>query len=473
MIGRQERWQEDLFVAGPLRDVIPEDHILKRVDRVLDLSWLREEVRGLYDDQQGRPSIDPEAAVRLMLAGLFQGITHDRKLMREAQVNLAIRWFAGFRLTDRLPDHSSLTRIRQRWGPERFAQIFRRSVSACAAAGLINGETVHFDATLIRADVSWESLVERHVEEVLQENTDSPDDDPSRGPGRPRTKPPTPKKYSPTDPDATLTTSCKQYRMEPSYKQHTAVDDRAGVIVDVQLTTGEVSEGRQLPSQIKQVEAQTGTTIQTATADGAYAHSANFAQLEARGTQAIIPPQPEATRAGRIPARRFRYDARHDLVRCPMGRTLVRGAAAPNGHVYRAQSSDCRRCPLRSACVPPSAAARSILIVNDYGPLLRARRRRQRWGEAERALYGRHRWRVEGIHGEAKTQHGLRRAARRGLSNVAIQVYLTAAVMNLKRLAALRDSPTPYTGINASNGMCRPNWTRSHAARVLCFMRAA
>ena len=74
MIGRQERWQEDLFVAGPLRDVIPDDHILKRVDKVLDLTWLREEVREQYDDQQGRPSIDPEAAVRLMLAGLFQGL---------------------------------------------------------------------------------------------------------------------------------------------------------------------------------------------------------------------------------------------------------------------------------------------------------------------------------------------------------------------------------------------------------------
>src|SRR5437773_741893 len=120
MIGRQERWQEDLFVAGPLRDLIPEDHILKRVDRVVDLAWLREDVSVLYDTERGRPGIDPEAALRLMLAGLFLNIVHDRKLMREAQVNLAIRWFAGYRLTDTLPDHSSLTRIRQRWGEDRF-----------------------------------------------------------------------------------------------------------------------------------------------------------------------------------------------------------------------------------------------------------------------------------------------------------------------------------------------------------------
>ena len=87
MIGRQDRWQEDLFVAGPLSDLIPDDHPLKRIDRVLDLSWLREEVQDLYCLDNGRPGIDPEAAVRLMLAGLVQGVVADRKLMREAQVN--------------------------------------------------------------------------------------------------------------------------------------------------------------------------------------------------------------------------------------------------------------------------------------------------------------------------------------------------------------------------------------------------
>ena len=108
--------QEDLFVASPLRDLVPDDHILKRVDAMLDLSWLHEAVRDRYCQDNGRPSIDPESALRLMLAGFFQGIVHDRKLMREAQVNLAIRWFAGYRLDEALPERSSLTRTRQRWG---------------------------------------------------------------------------------------------------------------------------------------------------------------------------------------------------------------------------------------------------------------------------------------------------------------------------------------------------------------------
>jgi hypothetical protein len=98
VLGRKERGQLELFITGSLRQLIPDDHILARVDRVLDLSWLPDEVAGLYCADNGRPGIDPEVAVRLMLAGLLLGIVHNRKLMREAQVNLAIRWFIGYGL---------------------------------------------------------------------------------------------------------------------------------------------------------------------------------------------------------------------------------------------------------------------------------------------------------------------------------------------------------------------------------------
>ena len=107
MLGRKERSQLELFISGSLRQLIPDDHVLVRVDRVLDLSWLRDEVADCYCLDDGRPGIDPEAAVRFMLAGLLSGIVHDRRLMCEAQVNLAIRWFAGYALHEKLPDHSS------------------------------------------------------------------------------------------------------------------------------------------------------------------------------------------------------------------------------------------------------------------------------------------------------------------------------------------------------------------------------
>ncbi|MDP7637890.1 MAG: IS1182 family transposase [Phycisphaerae bacterium] len=434
MIGRQDRWQEDLFVAGPLSDLIPDDHPLKRIDRVLDLSWFREEVRDLYCLDNGRPGIDPEAAVRLMLAGLVQGIVHDRKLLREWQVNLAIRWFCGYRLHEKLPEHSSLTRIRQRWGAERFGRIFLRTVRQCVTAGLVAGEVIHVDATLLRADVSWESLTVRHVEQVLAENCEGsgPDDDPPvKKPGGPR-----PKKYSLTDPDATMATSSRQYRLEPSYKQHTAVDDKAGVIVDVAVTTGEVSEGKELLKQIDRVEANTGREVSTVTADAGYGHPANYKELLRRDIVEVIVP-PKARAGKRIATSRFKYDALHERVCCPGGKVLLSAAQAKNGRWYRARTQDCRRCRFRSRCFSPRENRRSVLIVDGYVALTAARRAHARGEPERRRLYNRHRGLVEGIHGEGKTQHGLRRAARRGLWNVSIQAYLTAAVMNLKRLAAL------------------------------------
>jgi len=275
VIGRQDRWQEDLFVVGSLRDLIPEDHVLRRVDRVLDLSWLRDDVKDCYCQDNGRPGIDPESAVRLMLAGFFQGIVHDRKLMREAEVNLAIRWFAGYRLHDKLPDHSSLTRIRQRWGAERFKRLFQRTVNACVNAGLVQGDIVHIDATLIRANVSWDSLVKMHTTDVWRGNTaevkraksvfscDRFEEEGKTKKGKRRSK---------TDPDSTLATSNRNSKPEPCYKQHTAVDDLAGVVVDVVATTGEVNEGDEILGQVSRIESNTGEKIEIVTADAGYAY---------------------------------------------------------------------------------------------------------------------------------------------------------------------------------------------------------
>jgi transposase len=256
MLGQKDRNQPELFVAGSLRALLPDDHILVRVDRVLDLSWLRAEVSDCYSSDKGRPGIDPEAAVRLMLAGFLLGIVHDRRLMREAQVNLAIRWFIGYALHEALPDHFSLTRIRQRWGVERFRQIFERTVRACIAARIATGEVLHVDASLIRADVSWDSLAVRHVEAVGRENGDINTDElvkkESRQTGRF-------KKVCVTDPDASMATNGRNRRLEPAYKQHAAVDDLRGVIVDVEVTTGETNEGQVV---IERIDAGVGTLLQ-------------------------------------------------------------------------------------------------------------------------------------------------------------------------------------------------------------------
>lgn len=430
MLGRKERDQLELFISGSLGQLIPEDHVLVRVDRVLDLSWLRQEVADCYCLSDGRPGIDPEVAVRLMLAGLLIGIVHDRKLMREAYVNIAIRWFIGYGLGEALPDHSSLTRIRQRWGAERFHRIFKRTVEACLKAKIATAEVVHIDASLIRANVSWDSLVERHVDEVLEENAAGAEDGVDKI-GRQNGKY---KKICVTDPDATMATSARNRRLEPAYKQHTAVDDKVGVILDVAVTTGQTNEGDIIEPQVDAVTQTTGVCPTAVTADAGYAYAKVYAAFERRGIDAVIPAKAEPIRS-RVPMRRFRYDAKHDILKCPQGRILRPKRPLKYGRFFYSRAKECARCPLKGDCLSKGRSNKAVVVGDDYPALLRARRHRERWSAEERRLYQRHRWRSEGFHGEAKTWHGLARAIRRGLTNMKIQAYLTAAVINLKRLA--------------------------------------
>ena len=407
---------------------------------MLDLSWLGAEVSALYAAGQGRPSIDPEVAVRLMLAGFFQGIVYDRKLMREAHVNVAIRWFVGYQLGETLPDHSSLTRIRQRWGAEQFRRIFDKTVAACMAAGLVSGETVHVDATLIRADVSWDSVVARHVEQTLEVNEINEVNEVTE-PGAASGRAGDGARRSQSDPDARVAKGGRRARGEPSYKQHTAVDDAAGIIVDVAVEAGTAPEGAQLVAQLERVESRTGRSVRRVTADKGYSSAANYAALEARGVEALIAPERVGRSQGAVPGRRFKYDEHHDVVRCPRGATLERGSFDGKRWRYRAKTAVCRGCRQRQACLAPSTTARSVRLLPGHSALVRARRRHGRRDEVWRHQMARHRWQVEGVHGEAKSQHGLARAARRRLWNVQIQAYLTAAVINLKRLARAVGGP--------------------------------
>ena len=436
MFSKKRIRTETLFIPGSLSDYIPDDHILKLVDKVLDLSWLDDEVKDCYSSCHGRPCIEPEKALRLMIAGFLHGVVHDRKLMRQAQVNIAYRWFAGYELGEELPDHSSLTRIRQRWTEDRFRRIFERVVKQCVDARLVGGDMTHCDASLIRADVSWESLVSVYVEKVVAENSDkdSPSDNKDDAP-----KPPAKgkmKKKSKTDPDASMATSNSKIRLQPTYKQHTATDNLNGIVVDVEVTTGEVNEGVELLNQLKRVRQTVGKQPKVVTADKTYGSGGNYLSLERLGVKAVIPPQKVPLGKGGMPLRRFSYDPKQDVVCCPEGKTLKKGSRCEHGWFYRARGKDCRSCPKRRGCFSATSKSRSVIIVDGYPALLRARREKMRgWDDDMVAAYKRHRHQVEGKHGESKTQHGLGRAVRRGLWNVKIQSYLTATVMNLKVLA--------------------------------------
>ena len=190
-----------------------------------------------------------------------------------------------------------------------------------------------------------------------------------------------------------------------------------------------------LASQLEAVGELSGRTPALVTADSGYAYSEVYAALERRGVDGLIPAKKEPTQS-RVPLRRFHYDARNDVVKCPRGKTLRPRRNEEGGRRYGSKTRDCAGCALRADCLSESQESKAVLIPHEYPALLRARRRHARWGAADRRLWRRHMGRSEGYHGEAKSWHGLSRAVRRGLANMEIQACLTATAVNLKRLAA-------------------------------------
>jgi hypothetical protein len=199
-----------------------------------------------------------------------------------------------------------------------------------------------------------------------------------------------------------------------------------GVVLDVEVTTGEANEGDHTLPQADAAAAVTGMAVKVVTADQGYAYGKVYGGLEKRGIDPVIPAKKEPIRS-RIPLRRFRYDARHDILKCSKGRVLRPQRRAEHGRFFYARASD---------CLSKGRVNKAVVVSDNHPVLLRACRRKERWSMEDARLHRHHRWRSEGFHGEAKTWHGLARAVRRGLANMRLQAFLTAAAINLKRLAA-------------------------------------
>lgn len=409
-----------MMLLPSLESFIPAGHRLRRLDRVLDTSFVHDAVRDCYCQDNGRPSIDPEVLLRLFILQAMEGIRSVRELMMEVAVNLAYRWFIGYRVEEPLPDHSTLSRALDRFGDRVFDDLFTRSIAQCRAAGLIDGRVVHLDATTIRADLDRERVG----------TPDSPDPDARYGkfPGK---------------------------RTAPGYKQQTVVDAASRVVLDVSVMPADQHEHDGAVDAVDRAAARVGQTPEAVCADAAYASGYNKVALEERGVRLVSPPPkvPANMDGAGFTTADFTYDQKRDEFTCPAGTTLryvgpVKGR--PRQRRYRALRTVCRACPLKPQCT--IAPQRTLKVGTDHAALLRLRADSRT--DSFRKLYRARSHVIEGIFGEAKQWHRLGRAWRRGLSNMLIQSLLVAAVLNLKRLM-------------------RAGWLILHLMRTLLRLRSA
>jgi transposase len=434
MQGRKQE-QEALFYFGSLDSLVPEDDPFRRLDAILDLSWLRRETRSLYS-AVGAPSIDPVVIAKLMLILYFEGLGSERELMRQVQVNLSYRRFLHYGLSERLPDHSNLTRARQRLGEATIRKLFEYVLRLCLDAGLIGGRLQSIDSTFVQANASLSSLrprlvaveAERITKQLFGGEGSVEEEDEQGGPPAKKRRRRNDDYTSKTDPDSSL------YRRQGikarlGYLVHFAVDKTSSIVTAVLTTGAEHRDAAQLLPLVDEVRDQ-GIAVEAVTADGGYSSGEVYHGLAERDITAFIPQQsPGAERQGRFGQDRFTYDREADSYICPNGSRLKRQKRRGTRRRYMASARDCRSCPLHDLCT--TAKAR-MLEISPYEAELAAARKLQQTPAAKRAARDR-RILSERSFAEAKDNHGLRRADQRGRPNVHIQALLTATAMNLKR----------------------------------------
>src|SRR5690242_7651288 len=355
-----------------LEELVPKDHLLRKIDRVIDFSFIHDVTAPLYCADNGRPPLDPTLMFKALFIGYLFGVRSERQLVREIEVNVAYRWFLRLKLTDKVFDASTLSQNRRRrYQDEGIAQgIFDRIVEQAIRAGLVDGTVLYTDSTHLKANANkgkydlamiaksradyWTDL-DRAIEAERALHGQKPLKEKEREPAVKETK------VSRTDPEA-------GYMVRDGkpkgffYLDHRTVDGRLGIITDTFATPANVHDSVVYLARLDRQCARFGFAPAAVGLDAGYATASIAKGLEQRGVLGVTgyrrptPPKP-----GMMPSKAFRYEAESDGYRCPQGQLL--GYATTGRSGYRHYHSDpaiCRTCPLLASCTSSANATRVI-----------------------------------------------------------------------------------------------------------------
>jgi len=433
MMGHQSR-SESLFYYFRLEDQVPENHLLRLIDRHVNFDFIRAKLKDSYSDT-GRPSIDPELLLRLLLVGYLYGVTSERKLVEELRMHLAWRWFTGLGFDQEIPHHSTFSKNRHGRFQESnlFQEIFEEIVARCVEAGLVRGEHMSVDGSFIQANadhhsrVSPEQLpeiakVNHTVREYLVElERENP------------VEPPVPQqeKVSTTDPDSTYATKGGPARL--GYYDNYLVDNASCVIVGVQATPARLSqESVAARDMIERYRERYGYLPQTLGADTTYGNGELLQWLDERGIAAYIRVKENPNGPSDLYGiDKFTYVPEENGYICPEGKLLkyVGINARNRTHLYYSTVKRCRECSQKSRCTRGKYRALAIHTCEPARQRAHALARTPAFAISQRA-----RRKVEALFAELKNYIGLRRLRLRRMRFVREQFYLAATVQNLKRL---------------------------------------
>ena len=441
-IPEAEQWE--LACVGEL---VPSDHILRKVAKHVDFSFIREKTKDLYCLDNGRPGVDPVVLFKMLFIGYLFGIRSERRLVEEINVNLAYRWFLGFGLRTRVPNHSTLSQNRRRRfnGTTIYQEIFDEIVRQAIRANVVDGHIIYSDSTHIKAKANKHKVLIENMpastKAYLGDLDKAVEEDRTRR-GlkqlRPRkeVKPETRAiKVSTTDPES-------GYMMREGkpegffYLDHRSVDDKHNFITDVYVTAANLTDAEPYLTRLDRQQKAFGFDIHAVALDAGYLTTPICKGLEEKGIFAVIGHRRFHPTKGLFPKWKFHYDAETDTYACPNGKTLTYRTTNRKGfRLYRSNRADCRTCELRGECTRSKAMQK--LIERHVWEDARDRVRENRLSDYGKQLYARRKETIERSFADGKELHGLRYARMKGLSKVTEQCLLSAAAQNIKKLALL------------------------------------
>ena len=459
MLGEKQR-SEKMFYYVRVEDMVPENHPLRLIDRHIDFSFIREKVKHLYS-HTGRPSVDPEVFIRMLLIGYLYGISSERRLCEEVKMHIGYRWFVGLSLEDNVPDHSTFSKNRHERFTEGdiFQEIFDEIVRQCADNGLVSGNHLTVDSTHVRAHASFRSLEpvvvemkpQEYMAKVEQENPveDKPyepgDDYPHRGKKvRNRTH------RSQTDPDARLARKTSTGSTELCHSATYVMDNKSRVIVGAGVGKPDLKTERDVAlQQIRRMKWRHRIQPKSLGADKGYSTGEFIHGLVTEKIEPHVPIRDYRSRndKGIYPITEFRFDKDRNVFICPEGKELKYWGIHKRSrqHVYRARTTDCKACAKKAECTRDRSRSLSYHIHEESIQKARNLNETKQYRVSQRM-----RKRIEELFGEAKEFMGLRRAKFRRLKFVREQVLMTAAAQNIKRIVAHLSKQGPKKGATAA-----------------------
>src|SRR5499433_441514 len=461
MMGRQDRDQGRLFYDFNLDDVVPRHHLLRRMNIFVTaaLADLHEQLKPFYSEI-GRPSVDPELMIRMLIVGYCYGIRHERRLCEEVRLHLTYRWFCKLDLDDNVPHHStfSINRLDRFRESDILRHIFERVVAGCMVNGLVKGEGFAVDAIVMEANASryhgkapdeldWtdaqrqKRAVAEYLAALEAEARSQAETDRRNGPGEgsdgesePKSDRKLPKVISPSDPSAAWTAKANK-RVLFGYGLNYLIDVEHAIIIDVEATPARTyDEVAATRTMLERTQQRFQLSARWLAADTAYGTGKFLAFVTGAGIIPHIPVWDRSKRSdGTFSRSEFRFDRKRNVYICPAGETLTTSGRVNSDHAIRyfASVPRCRECPLKQRCCPNTPERRIVRDINEAARDITRRKMKTKAFFRSRDQ----RKRVEMRFAHLKTHHGFERLRLRGLAGARDEFHLAAIVQNLKTMA--------------------------------------